>query len=146
MGHSAATRWAVVGATVAGLLGAACGGVGESVQGFRDQVATISLDDAMAGLRDCDALSERFVDLVGTAADAVDGLAESTDGRLPATEIREVVDKVAVARYFQIAEQLGCARLQMELDTIDLLRGVQPETPAGDDFLTEVLRELEQAG
>lgn len=122
-----------------------CAAAQETAQGWRDRIATIDIDSALEDLRDCDRLSETFVGVVQTAADAVDGLAERTDGRVPVTDIRTAVDNIAVSQYFEIAERIGCARLQQRLDTVDQLRDLSPDTPAGRDFLEEVLRQVETA-
>ena len=120
-----------------------CASAQESVQGLKDRIANIDVDSALDGLRDCDKLSETFVGLVQTAADTVDGLAERTDGRVPVTDIREAVDNIAVSRYFDFAEAIGCAQLQQRLNTVDQLRDLSPDTPAGEDFLEQILRQVE---
>ena len=81
--------------------------------------------------------------MVQTAADTVDSLSERTNGRVPVTDIRTAVDAIAVSQYFDIAERLGCAQVQQRLETIDQLRGLVPETPAGRDFIDEVLNQVE---
>ena len=122
-----------------------CASVSESAQSLRDRIESIDIDAALQGLRDCDRLSDAFVGLVKTAADTVDTLAEQSDGRLPAVEIRDFVDKIAVSQYFDVAEQIGCLQVQQKLDTLDQLRGVQTDTPAGSDFLNEILRQVESS-
>ena len=67
-------------------------------------------------------------------------------GRQAATEIWGYVDKIAVSQYFDIAEKLGCLQVQQRLDTIDRLRGVETDTPAGTDFLNEILRQVQAQG
>ena len=125
------------------LLLSSCAAAQETVQGMRDRIADIDIDATLDGLRDCDQLSEAFVGVVQTAADTVDGLAERTDGRVPVTDIRNAVDNIAVSRYFDFAETIGCAELQQRLNTIDQLRDLSPDTPAGEDFLEEILRQVE---
>jgi len=122
-----------------------CASVSESAQSLRDRIESIDIDATLQGLRDCDRLSDAFVGLVKTAADTVDTLAEQSDGRLPAVEIRDFVDKIAVSQYFDVAEQIGCLQVQQKLDTLDQLRGVQTDTPAGSDFLNEILRQVESS-
>ncbi len=124
---------------------AGCAAAQETAQGWRDRIATIDIDAALEDLRDCDRLSEAFVGVVQTAAEAVDGLAERTDGRVPATDIRTAIDNIAVSEYFEVAERIGCARLQQRLDTVDQLRDLTPDTPAGQDFVEEILRQVETA-
>ena len=127
-------------------LAAGCAGVAESAQGLRDRIGAIDIDQTLAGLRDCDKLSDTFVGVVRTAADTIDELAAKSEGRLPATEIRGYVDKIAVSQYFDIAEAIGCLQVQQRLNTIDQLRGVQTETPAGTDFINEILRQVQNQG
>lgn len=124
---------------------AACGSVQESAQGLRDRIADIDVNEALDGLRDCDRLSDTFVDVVAKAADTVDSLSERSGGRVPATDVREAVDNIAVSGYFDIAERIGCARLQQRLDTLDRLRDIDPESPAGTEFLDEILRQVESS-
>ncbi len=128
------------------LLGAGCATVAEGAQGLRDKIESIDINETLDGLRDCDRLSDTFVGVVGTAANTIDELAAKSDGRLPATEIRGYVDKIAVSQYFDIAEKLGCLQVQQRLDTIDRLRGVETDTPAGTDFLNEILRQVQAQG
>jgi hypothetical protein len=125
------------------LLTTGCAAAQETAQGLRDKIADIDIDATLDDLRDCDKLSETFVGLVGTAADAVDGLAERTNGRVPETDIRNAVDTIAVSKYFGIAERIGCAEIQQRLNTVNQLRELTPDTPAGEDFLEEILREVQ---
>jgi hypothetical protein len=128
------------------MLVAGCASVAEGAQGLRDRIQSIDLEETLTGLRDCDRLSEAFVGVVRTAADTIDELAARSDGRLPATEIRDYVDNIAVSQYFDIAEKIGCLQVQQRLNTIDRLRGIDTGTPAGTDFLTEILRQVEAQG
>ena len=121
-----------------------CDTATESVTGLRDRITDIDIDATLDGLRDCDRLSEVFVGVVRTAADTLDGLAERTDGRVPETDVRNAVDGIAVSNYFEIAERIGCAELQHRVNTIDQLRDLAPDTPAGEDFLEEILRQVQQ--
>lgn len=128
------------------LLVGACDSASESVSGVRDRIAAIDIDATLEGLRDCDRLSGAFVGAVRTAADAVDGLAERANGRVPETDIRNAVDGLAVSNYFAIAERIGCTQVQQRLDTIDQLRELSPDTPAGEDFLEEIMRQVQAQG
>jgi len=105
------------------------------------------LDATLDQVRDCDRLSELFVSAVRTAAVSVDGLAALTDGRVPVTDIEDLVNKISVSGYYDLGSKLVCARVQMQLNTIDRLRSLQDqtETPAGDDFLEELMRQLEES-
>jgi hypothetical protein len=135
---------------LAALATAGCSSVSEKATELRERVSDIEfdLDATLDQVRDCDRMSELFVSAVRTAAVSVDGLAERTDGRVPATEIEELVEKVSVGNYYDLGAKLGCARAQMQLNTIEQLRSLQDQTqtPAGDDFLEELMRQLEQSG
>lgn len=124
----------------------ACAAAQESVQGLRDRISGIDIDSALEGLRDCSRMSEGFVGVVQQAADAIDGLAETSNGRVPATDIRNAIDSIAVSRYFEIAERIGCAELQQRVTTLERLRDVAPDTPAGSEFLDEIISQVESAG
>jgi hypothetical protein len=128
---------------IVALLAAGCSSVQESAQGLRDRITDIDIDETLEGLRDCDRLSDTFVGVVQTAADTVDSLSERTDGRVPVTDIRRAVDAISVSQYFDIAERIGCAEVQQRLNTVDQLRGLVPDTPAGQDFIEEVLNQVE---
>ena len=128
------------------VVGAGCATVAEGAQGLRDRIQNIDINETLEGLRDCDRLSDTFVGVVRTAADTIDELAANSDGRLPATEIRGYVDKIAVTQYFDIAERIGCLQVQQRLNTIDRLRGVETDTPAGTDFINEILRQVQASG
>lgn len=140
-----ARLWRPALAALAVLALVGCTNVSESAQSLRDRIEGIDIEATLDGLRDCDRLSETFVGVVRTAADTIDNLAEKSEGRLPAVEIREFVDKIAVSRYFDIAESIGCLQVQQRLNTLDRLRGLEPETPAGTDFLNEILRQVESS-
>jgi hypothetical protein len=131
----------VVLALVVALTG--CSDISANAEELRERITSIDIDAALDELQDCDALSERFVGLVSTAADAVDGLAETTDGRVPQTEIRRYVDTIAVNQYYKIAERIGCAQIQQRLRTIELLRDLNPDSPEGQEFLDQILDQVE---
>lgn len=137
--------WVIASVLVVALLLAACEtSAAEAGARIKERVDTISVEDVMADLRDCDKLSETFVGLVQTGADAIDELAETTEGRVPETEVRNVVDKIATNEFFEIAERIGCDRLQSKIAIVDQLRGVDAESPEGTDFLNEILRQVER--
>lgn len=122
------------------LLLAACG-AGLATDGE----SGIDLDSVLADLRDCDVLSDTFVAVVREAADDLDSLAEATGGRVPAGELAARVDDLTGNAYFEIAEQLGCNMVAQRLDTIERLRDLNPDTDAGDDLVTDVIRQLEES-
>lgn len=102
----------------------------------------IDLDSMLDEVRDCDRLVDRMVDAISAAAAAADELAAANDGIVPATRIGEIVERVAVSRWFDLAETLGCLRLEMQLQVLDELRDVAPESPAGRDLLERIETEL----
>ena len=119
----------------------ACGGVSVS---FPDEIgAGFDLESTLDDLRNCDTLSETFVAVVKEAAEDLDALAESTGGRVPAAELAERVDALSGTVYWEVARRLGCNAVAQRLDTLDRLRNLSPESEAGDDLVTEVIRQLE---
>lgn len=131
--------------SLAVVLLAACGGVSVTLP---DEIGPdFDLDQVLADLRDCDALSDTFVAVVREGAQDLDALAEASDGRVPAGELAAKVDVIADTAYFEMAERLGCNAVSQRLDTIERLRNLSPDSEAGNDLVTEVIRELEsQAG
>lgn len=121
----------------------ACAGIETAVFDLQATVDEIDLEGAVGSLTDCDELSDAFVNLVGATADRVDDLAESTGTQIPIGDLREIVDELAVSRYYDIAEQLGCAKLQMELSLVEKLIDLQADTNSGENFLDEVLEEVQ---
>jgi outer membrane murein-binding lipoprotein Lpp len=139
----------LIAAVLAALAIAGCSSVSEKATELRERASDIEfdLDATLDQVRDCDGMSELFVSAVRTAAVSVDSLAKRTNGRVPAPEIEELVDKVSVSDYYDLGAKLGCARVQMRLTTIEQLRSLQDQTqtPAGDDFLEELMQQLEQS-
>ncbi|MDH3500551.1 MAG: hypothetical protein OEM97_10540 [Acidimicrobiia bacterium] len=117
-----------------------CGSVQERVDAVD---LDLDLDSLLDQVRDCDALSARLVDIVRSAARAVDDLAASTDGRVRETTIRETVDKLAVSKFFDLAERIGCTNLEFKLNAIEQLREVATETNAGERLLEEILNQMD---
>jgi len=138
-------RWRLVAALV-GLVVfvAACGDAAADARAkINEQVEGLDVDQVLEDLRDCEKLSETFVGLVETGADAVDQLAETAEGRVPETEIRDMVDRVSANRFFEIAEQIGCSQLQSRIAIVDQVSEIDPDSPEGSEFLEEILRQLE---
>lgn len=125
---------------VVGLVVASCDAAGLPV----DIEADFDLEAVLGDLRDCDTLSETFVAVVREAADDVDSMAEATGGRVPAADLASRVDELTGNAYFAIAEQLGCNMVAQRVETIERLRGISPDTGAGEDLVTDVIRELEE--
>lgn len=123
---------------------AACGSVTVNLP---DEIgADFDLEATLGELTDCDTLSDTFVAVVRHAAADIDELAESSGGRVPAGELADKVDLVVDGAYFEVAERLGCSAVTQRLETLDRLRRLDPATAAGNDLVTEVIRELEQQG
>lgn len=120
---------------------AACGGVSVSLP---DEIgAGFDLEATLEGLRNCDTLSETFVAVVREAAEDLDALAESSGGRVPAAELAERVDTLSGTAYWEMARRLGCNAVAQRVETLDRLRELSPDSEAGDDLVTEIMRQLE---
>lgn len=127
---------------VAALLAAVLAGCGGLA--LPEEIGTdFDLDGFLGELRDCDRLSETFVAVVREAAEDLDTVAERVGGLVPSQDIAAKVDLVSGTAYFEVAEKLGCAAVSHRLDTLDRLRGLNPESPAGESLVEEVIRELE---
>lgn len=119
----------------------ACAGVSVDLP---DEIgAGFDLEATLDDLRNCDTLSETFVAVVREAAEDLDALAESTGGRVPAAELAERVDALSSTAYWEVARRLGCNAVAQRVDTLDRLRELSPDSAAGDDLVTEVIRQLE---
>jgi hypothetical protein len=101
------------------------------------------LDSVLDEVRDCDKMSETFVAVVSRAADQIDDLAERSGGRVDPPELREKIEAISVTEYFRLAERIGCERLQLQAQTIDQLRDLDPTGSAGEDLIDAVLDEVE---
>ena len=122
------------------LILAACGGISVQVP---SEIEDFDFDKVMGELRDCDRLSDTFVAVVRQMASDLDDLYEISGGRIPADELTEQVDTVVESGYFEVAKRLGCNAVAQRLALIDRLRGVDTGSPAGEDFLEEVIRQME---
>lgn len=120
---------------------ASCGSVSVNLP---DEIgAGFDLEATLDDLRNCDTLSDTFVAVVREAAEDLDALAETTGGRVPAAELAERVDVISSTTYWDVARRLGCNAVAQRVDTLDRLRDLSPDSAAGDDLVTEVIRELE---
>lgn len=104
------------------------------------------VESAIEEFRDCDTLSDTFIAVVRGAVEDLDEVSDATGGRIPAPQLSEKVDAVVDNAYFEIAERLGCNAVGRRIEMIDRLRNLDPESEAGDDLVTEVIRQLEEAG
>lgn len=133
-------RFRILILVVVGLLVASCDAAGLPA----DIDADFDLDAVLGDLRDCDTLSDTFVAVVREAADDVDSMAEATGGRVPAADLASRVDELTGNAYFAIAEQLGCNMVTQRVETVERLRDLSPDTGAGEDLVTDVIREIEE--
>jgi hypothetical protein len=124
-----------------GVVAGACSAIEQRIEGLEFEV---DIDGVLDEVRDCDRLSARFIGVIRSAADAIDELSAANEGTVPATDIRETVDRIAVSRFYDIAEQLGCTRLQFQADMLDRLRELDPESAAADDLLEQLEGQLQQ--
>ncbi len=129
-----------------GLLVVACAGFETTAADLKTRLSEIDVRESLGDLTDCDTLSTTFVRLVQTAADNIDNLSEVTNGRVPESDIRVVVDDLAVSQYYEIAEKLGCAKIQMELVLVSRILEIDTETVDGDLFIDQILEEVQTSG
>ena len=101
--------------------------------------AEFDLDSVLDEVRDCDRVSESFVAVVSEAADQIDELAGRSGGRVDPPELREKIDAISVTEYFAIAERIGCERLQLQADTLDQLRDLDPGGTDGQELVDTIL-------
>lgn len=69
-----------------------------------------------------------------------------TEGRVPESDIRQVVDDLAVSQYYELAEKLGYAKIQMELALVNRLLEIDTENADGDLFIDQILQEVQAPG
>jgi hypothetical protein len=127
---------------VLAVLLSACGSV--SIEIPSDIGADFDIDQVLDEVRDCDAMSATFLEVVSAAADQVDRLAEAANGRVEPMELREKVEAISVSEYFALAERIGCQRLELQVQTIDQLRKLDPEGAAGQELIDVILEQVEQ--
>lgn len=132
-----------MGSVAMALLLGACAGVSVEVPA---EITEFDFDQVMSELRDCDKLSETFVGVVRQMATDLDELSDVSGGRIPANELSERIDTVVDSGYFEIAKRLGCNVVVQRVEILDRLREVDPDSPAGEDFLEEVIRQVEAEG
>lgn len=119
---------------------AACSSALDSEAGFDFE---FSLDETLAGLRDCDLLSETFVTVIKDATDQVDDLAASSNGRIPTAELSSRVDELTESGYFAIAERLGCNAVAQRIETIERLRELDPTSADGEELIGGIIERLQ---
>src|SRR5690606_41624250 len=106
-------------------------------------VAGVALEAALDELTHRWTARGTFVAVWRKAVKDLAALAESTGGRVPAAELADRVDVISSTTYWDVALRLGCNADAQRVDTLDRLRDLSPDSAAGDDLVTEVIRELE---
>lgn len=102
----------------------------------------IDVDQVLDEVRDCERLAARFIGVIRTAAEALDEYSAANEGQVPATDISSTVERVAASRFTDIAEQIGCARLQFQLDMIERLEQLDPDSEAGAELIRQIEEQL----
>lgn len=124
------------------LLPVACGQV--SIPDLPSDIGeNFDLDAVLDDVRDCDAISRTFVAVVSEAADQVDTLAERSGGRVDPPDLREKIEAISVTEYFRLAERIGCERLQIQAETLDRLRDLDPTGSDGEVLVDTILEEVQ---
>jgi hypothetical protein len=116
-----------------------CTAIESRIDGFE---LDVDVDQILDEVRDCERLAARFTGVIRTAAEALDEYSAANEGRVPATDITTAVDRIAASKFTDIAEQLGCARLQFQLDMIDRLQQLDPESDAGAELIKQIEDQL----
>lgn len=121
-----------------------CAGLQGATDQLMDRIQDIDLEATLEDMTDCENLADTFVGVVKDTVDDIDAVAAEQGVDPPISDLREMVDELSVSRYYDIAERLGCSRLQAQLDLIDKLRGLEAGTSSGDDFLEEMVDAAKQ--
>jgi len=121
-----------------------CSGLQGATDQLLERVQDIDLDATLEDMTNCENLADAFVDLVKDTVDGIDAVATERGVDPPISDLREMVDELSVSRYYDIAERLGCSRLQAQLDLIDKLRSLEAGTSSGGDFLDEMVDAAKQ--
>lgn len=121
-----------------------CAGLENATATLKESIQGIDLDAALDDLRDCAALADGFVGVVQEVVARVDEVGGA--GSVATSDLSDIVDEVSVSKYYQLAEQLGCARLEAQVDLVDRLRQLDGDTGAGDAFLDEMLSQAQLGG
>jgi hypothetical protein len=116
-----------------------CAGLRGATDQLMDRIQDIDLDATLEDMTDCENLADTFVGLVEDTVDGIDAVTAEQGVDPPIADLREIVDELSVSRYYDIAERLGCSRLQAQLGLIDKLRDLEAGTSGGDDFLEEMV-------
>lgn len=106
--------------------------------------AGFDVETVLADLKDCDTLRETFVAVVRQAAADLDEVSEVTGGKIPSARLEEKVDAVVGKTYFEVAERLGCNAVAHRVETVERLRDLDPASEAGDDLVSEAIRQIER--
>jgi len=120
-----------------------CSDLEQSTADIRARIDGIDVRESLKDLASCDALSDTFVGLVKSAASSIDDLSQISDGRVPAADLRATVDELSVSQYFELAEKLGCSRIQMQLALANRILDIDTETLDGEILLEQVVEEIQ---
>ncbi len=127
-----------IGALVLSLGLVGCSGL-EGVTGdIKAKLGEIDLEQALSGLTDCERLADTYVGVIKEMVATVD----ETGGEaaaIPAGDLADIVDEVSVSEYYDLAERVGCARVQAQLDLVDRLVEIKANTAAGESVLGEMI-------
>ena len=121
-----------------------CAGLDNATETLKQSIQGIDLDAALDDLRDCEALADTFIGVVRQAVQRVDDFEGA--GNIAAGDMADIVDEVSVSKYYDLAENLGCARVEAQVDLIDRLRALDGDTGAGDAFIDEMIDQAQLGG
>jgi hypothetical protein len=122
-----------------------CSGLEGATADLKARLENIDLEQTLSGLTDCDQMADRFVSVVKDAVGRVDEFGGSA-AEIPAGDMADIVEEVSVSQYYDLAERLGCARVQAQLDLVARLSTLDAETAAGDGFLDELIDNARATG
>lgn len=123
----------------------ACSGLQGATEDLKARIGQIDLQETLSGLTDCDRLADTFVGLVKDTVGKVDETGGNA-ASIPAGDLADIVEEVSVSQYFDLAERVGCARIQAQLDLVDRLSDVEAETPAGESVIDQIIDTARTAG
>lgn len=124
---------------------AGCSGLEGVTDDLRTRIGEIDLQETLSGLTDCDRLADRFVGIVKDTVATVDETGGDA-ASIPAGDLTDIVEEVSVSQYFDLAERVGCARVQAQLDLVDRLRDVEASTPSGESVLDQMIDTARSGG
>lgn len=132
-----------IGALLLALVG--CSSLEGVTEDIKARVGEIDLQETLSGLTDCERLADAFLEVVENTVAVVDETGGEA-GSIPAGDLADIVDEVSVSQYYDLAERIGCARVQAQLDLMDRLVELNAKTGAGESVLDEVIDSARSAG